>query len=90
MTFWRTEGWSSSGMRRAARAIESASRPASAAIDVISLRVRPSSTRLTELDEPASSAAFARISENSFSVYFFEASLKGEVHADKEVDLASS
>ena len=46
--------------------------------------------RPTELDEPASSAAFDRISENSLSVYFFEASLKGEVHADKEDDPASS
>jgi hypothetical protein len=33
------------------------------------------------LDEPESSAAFDRISENSLSVYLFEASLKGEVHA---------
>jgi len=40
--------------------------------------------RPTGLDEPASSAAFDRISENSLSVYLFEASLKGEVHADKE------
>jgi hypothetical protein len=42
------------------------------------------------LDEPASSAAFDRISENSLSVYLFEASLKGELHADKEDALASS
>jgi hypothetical protein len=41
------------------------------------------------LDEPASSAAFDRISENSLSVYLF-ASLKGELHADKEDALASS
>ena len=40
--------------------------------------------RPTELDEPASSAAFDRISETSFSVYLFDASLKGEPHADKE------
>jgi hypothetical protein len=46
--------------------------------------------RPTELDEPASSAAFDRISENSLSVYLFEASLKGELHADKEDALASS
>jgi hypothetical protein len=65
-------------MSRAARAIESASSPASAAIDVISVRVRPSSMRPTELDEPESSAAFDRISENSLSVYLFEASLKGK------------
>ena len=39
--------------------------------------------RPTELDEPESSAAFDRMSENSLSVYLFEASLKGEVHADK-------
>ena len=90
MTWWRTEGWPSSEMRRAARAIESASSPASAAIEVISVRVRPSSMRPTELDEPESSAAFDRISENSLSVYLFEASLKGEVHADKEDAPASS
>ena len=46
--------------------------------------------RPTALDEPESSAAFDRISENSRSVYLFEASLKGEVHADKEDALASS
>ena len=40
--------------------------------------------RPTELDEPASSAAFDRISENSLSVYLFGASLKGEPHSDKE------
>ena len=40
--------------------------------------------RPTELDEPASSAAVDRISENSLSVYLFEASLKGGLHADKE------
>jgi hypothetical protein len=54
------------------------------------MRVRPSSMRPTKLDEPASSAAFDRISENSLSVYLFEASLKGGLHADKEDDLASS
>lgn len=46
--------------------------------------------RPSELDEPASSAAFDRISENSFSVYLFEASLKGELHADRQDALASS
>ena len=46
--------------------------------------------RPTGLDEPASSAAFDRISENSLSVYLFEASLKGELHADKVDALASS
>ncbi len=38
--------------------------------------------RLTELEEPASSAAFDRISENSLSVYLFDASLKIEPGAD--------
>ena len=90
MTWCKTESWLSSGMRRAARAMESASSPTSAAIDVICLRVRPSSVRSTGLDEPASSAAFDRISENSLSEYLFEASLKGEQHADKEDALASS
>jgi len=82
MAWLRTARRLSSGMRRAARAIESASSPASAPIDVISLRVRPSSMRLTELEEPASSAAFDRISENSLSVYLFDASLKIEAGAD--------
>ena len=38
--------------------------------------------RLTRLEEPASSAAFDRISENSLSVYLFDASLKIEAGAD--------
>ena len=46
--------------------------------------------RPTALDEPESSAAFDRISENSLSVYRFEASLTGEVPADKEGAPASS
>lgn len=46
--------------------------------------------RPTELDEPASAAAFDRISENSLSVYLFGASLKGDLHPDKEDALASS
>ena len=86
----RTVGGSSTGIRRAARAIKSGSSPASAAIDVISLRVSPSSMRLTSFGEPASSAAFDRISENSLSVYLFEASLKGDLHADREDALAST
>lgn len=45
--------------------------------------------RPTELDEPASSAAFERISENSLSVYLFWASLKDELHEDREDALAS-
>jgi len=38
--------------------------------------------RLTRLEEPASSAAFDRISENSLSVYLLDASFKIEAGAD--------